>query len=68
MQIAKLAKKEFQISPVFSSSFDSGIGLAYTAILAAVTDNSPYAASLARFSHGFGTFDMLGGDTLSPPF
>ena len=68
MQIAKLAQKEFQISPVFSSSFDSGIGLAYTAILAAVTDNSPYAASLARFSHGLGTFDMLGGDTLSPNF
>mmetsp|Transcript_24709 Transcript_24709/g.40502 ORF Transcript_24709/g.40502 Transcript_24709/m.40502 type:complete len:418 (+) Transcript_24709:104-1357(+) len=68
MQLAKLAQQEFQINPVFSSSFDSGIGLAYTAILAAVADNSPYANSLARFPHGLGTFGMLGGDTLSPPF
>ena len=70
MQLAKLAQQEFRINPIFSSSFDSGIGLAYTAILAAVADNSPsYSTSLlARYSHGLGTFDMLGGDTLSPPF
>mmetsp|Transcript_21973 Transcript_21973/g.47724 ORF Transcript_21973/g.47724 Transcript_21973/m.47724 type:complete len:2506 (-) Transcript_21973:87-7604(-) len=68
MQLARLAQQEFQITPVFSSSFDSGIGLSYTAILAAVADNSPYSTSLARFSHGLGTFTMLGGDTLSPPF
>ncbi|KAL9185802.1 hypothetical protein ACHAXT_003579 [Thalassiosira profunda] len=68
MQLAKLAQEEFQISPVFSSSFDSGIGLAYTAILAAVADNAPYSTNVARFAHGLGTFDMLRGDTLSPPF
>ena len=68
MQLARLAQKEFQISPVFSSCFDSGIGLAYTAILAAVSDNSPHSSGLSKFSHGLGTFDKLGGDTLSPPF
>jgi len=68
MQLAKLAQDEFHISPVFSSSFDSGIGLAYTAILAAVVDNSPYSTMVPRFAHGLGTFDMLGGDTLSPSF
>ena len=68
MQIASLAQREFQINAVFSSSFDSGIGLAFTAILATVADNSPYSKSMTKFSHGLGTFRMLGGDTLSPPF
>ena len=68
MQLASLAQKEFGISAVFSSSFDSGIGLAFTAILASVSDNSPYQLSTAKYSHGLGTFSMLGGDTLSPPF
>ncbi|KAL3810825.1 hypothetical protein ACHAXA_007515, partial [Cyclostephanos tholiformis] len=68
MRLARLAQKEFQISPVFSSSFDSGIGLAYTAILAALSDNSPHSLGLSKFSHGLGTFDKLDGDTMSPPF
>lgn len=68
MQIAKLAQTEFKIPVVFSSSFDSGIGLSYTSILAAVSDKSAYAADLTRFPHGLGTFTMLAGDTLSPPF
>lgn len=68
MRVAKLAQQEFQIPVVFSSSFDSGIGLSYTSILAAVTDTSPYAAGLTKYSHGLGTFTMLDGDTLSPPF
>eukprot|EP00984_Skeletonema_dohrnii_P011245 scaffold4470_cov99-Skeletonema_dohrnii-CCMP3373.AAC.6 len=68
MQIASLSQKEFKINAVFSSSFDSGIGLAFTAILASVVDNSPYSTSMTKYSHGLGTFSMLGGDTLSPPF
>ncbi len=68
VHLARLAQDELQICPVFSSSFDSGIGLAFTAILAAVSDNSPSAVDRERYSHGLGTFDMLGGDTLSPPF
>ena len=68
MRIAKLSQQEFKIPAVFSSSFDSGIGLSYASILAAVTDNSPYAAGLTQYSHGLGTFTMLDGDTLSPPF
>ena len=68
VQLARLAQDEFRISPVFSSSFDSGIGLAYTAILAAVSDSSPSGLGLEKYSHGLGTFEMLGGDTLSPPF
>lgn len=68
MQIASLAQKEFNINAVFSSSFDSGIGLAFTAILASVADNSPYSTDMSKYSHGLGTFSMLSGDTLSPPF
>lgn len=68
MQIAKLAQEELRIPVVFSSSFDSGIGLAYTSILAAVADKSPATAGLAKYAHGLGTFAMLSGDTLSPSF
>ena len=68
MRLAMLAQEEFRISIVFSSSFDSGIGLTYAAILASVSDNSPHSSGLTNYSHGLGTFDKLVGDTLSPPF
>jgi hypothetical protein len=68
MRLAMLAQEEFGISIVFSSSFDSGIGLTYAAILASVSDNSPHSSDLMKYSHGLGTFDKLVGDTLSPPF
>jgi len=68
LQLAKLAHEEFQISAVFSSSFDSGIGLAFTSILAAVSDRAPFSSKVKKYAHGVGTFGMLGGDTLSPSF
>jgi 2-succinyl-5-enolpyruvyl-6-hydroxy-3-cyclohexene-1-carboxylate synthase/o-succinylbenzoate synthase len=60
MKLARLATSSLGICPVFSSSFDSGVGLAYTAFLA--------AANESKFAHGIGTFSMLAGDTLSPSF
>ena len=60
MQLARLATSSLGTCPVFSSSFDSGVGLAYTAFLA--------AANKSKFAHGISTFSMLAGDTLSPSF
>jgi len=68
MRLARMARKEFSIGAVFSSSFDSGVGLAYTAFLAAASDMSRDASKENSFPHGVGTFSMLGGDTLSPAF
>jgi o-succinylbenzoate synthase len=68
MQLVKLAQMEFHIPAIFSSSFDSGIGLSFTSVLAAVAYSSPFATELTKYSHGLGTFTMLDGDTLSPPF
>jgi O-succinylbenzoate synthase len=68
-RLARLAHTELGIGAVFSSSFDSGLGLGHTAFLAASTDQCTSSLSARpRFSHGLGTFRMLVGDTLSPPF
>lgn len=68
MRLARMAHSELGIGALFSSSFDSGVGLAYTAFLAAAADASSPSSEKALFSHGIGTFSMLSGDTLSPPF
>jgi o-succinylbenzoate synthase len=65
-QIARLAKKEFGIAAVFSSSFDSGVGLAHTAFMASLTER--LVSSTRTVPHGIGTFSLLEGDTLTPPF
>ena len=67
-RIAELAQSELGISAVFSSSFDSGIGLAYAGIVAATSDKLAVVTNTPRFPHGLGTFSLLGGDTLSPSF
>ena len=68
MRLARMAHNELGIGAVFSSSFDSGVGLAYTAFLAAAADESAPSLNKTRLPHGIGTFSMLAGDTLSPPF
>ena len=68
MRIAKLARDELSLSVVFSCAFDSGVGLAYTAFLAAASDLASGQPQQTLLAHGIGTFDLLDGDTLSPPF
>jgi uncharacterized membrane protein len=68
MRIAKLVHQELGIGVVFSCAFDSGIGLAYTAFLAAASDLTSGLAEKDLLAHGIGTFSLLDGDTLSPPF
>ena len=68
MQLARMAHSELGIGAVFSSSFDSGIGLAYASFLASISDGLPSANTLNKYPHGLGSFGMLNGDTLSPAF
>jgi 2-succinyl-5-enolpyruvyl-6-hydroxy-3-cyclohexene-1-carboxylate synthase len=65
-QIARLARSELNIGAVFSSSFDSGLALAYTSFLGYLSDQVDSRAE--TYPHGVGTFSMLGNDTLAPPF
>jgi len=65
LQLARMARHELSIGAVFSSSFDSGVGLAHTSIIAALSDAS---GKTMKYSHGVGTFTMLESDTLDPPF
>jgi 2-succinyl-5-enolpyruvyl-6-hydroxy-3-cyclohexene-1-carboxylate synthase len=65
-QIARLVRSKLGLGVIFSSSFDSGIGLTYTAMLGALSDSHPSRSP--PLAHGVGTFEQVGRDTLSPPF
>lgn len=67
-QLARIAHQEVGVGAVFSSSFDSGVGLSYTAFLAATSDLTSGKPPKELLAHGIGTFSMLEGDTLSPSF
>lgn len=66
MRLARLAHKDLGVGAVFSSSFDSGVGLGYAAFVAAAADKS--IQDTPKFAHGLGTFQMTEDDTLSPSF
>jgi o-succinylbenzoate synthase len=66
LRLARLARQHLGIGAVFSSSFDSGLGLAHTAFLGYISDQIPSKAK--TYPHGLGTFSMLGSDTLIPAF
>ncbi|KAL3919296.1 MAG: hypothetical protein SGILL_003825, partial [Bacillariaceae sp.] len=68
LRLARFARSELGISAVFTSSFDSGIGLAYTSFLGSISDASPSKGSANLYPHGLGTFEMLTSDSLAPPF
>ena len=66
IQIARFCRFELGIGAVFSSSFDSGIGLTHTALLGFLSDQ--VASTALTYPHGVGTYLMLQADTLAPPF
>ncbi|GKY93758.1 hypothetical protein MPSEU_000342900 [Mayamaea pseudoterrestris] len=66
MSIARLARSKLGIAAVFSSSFESGVGLTITSLLASSSDQIHSAAP--QYAHGLGTFTLLSADTMSPPF
>ena len=66
IQIARLARQKLKMGAVFSSCFESGTGLAHVGSLAAASD--AIESEACSFSHGLGTYVLLGGDTITPPF
>jgi 2-succinyl-5-enolpyruvyl-6-hydroxy-3-cyclohexene-1-carboxylate synthase len=67
LQIARLARRKLGMGAVFSSSFDSGLGLAHTAFLSNVADRIE-SSTVEIYPHGLGTFTLLKNDTITPPF
>ncbi len=67
MQLSRLAHEDLGIGAVFTSTFDSGIGLAYTAFVASVSDSTITNEEI-KYPHGISTFSMMSGDTLTPTF
>ncbi len=67
LRLAKFAHNDLGIGAVFTSTFESGVGLAFTSFLATVSDANIKNPSL-RYPHGISTFSVLNDDTLSPPF
>jgi pimeloyl-ACP methyl ester carboxylesterase/O-succinylbenzoate synthase len=68
MRLARLARTEFGIGAVFSSSFDSGVGLAYYSFLGSLSDATPAKGGVQQYPHGLSTFDEMTSDCLSPSF
>jgi len=68
LRAARFARAELGIGAVFTSSFDSGIGLAYTSFLGTVSDVSPSKKGTRRYPHGLSTFDVMASDSMSPSF
>jgi len=66
-QLSQLAHLDLGVGAVFTSTFDSGVGLSHTAFVASLSDTHVSQGSL-RFAHGLSTFSMLKGDTLTPAF
>jgi len=68
LRLARAARSELNIGAVFTSSFDTGVGLSYATFLASLSDQSGSRESVRLFSHGLGTFKFLSTDCLSPSF
>lgn len=67
LRLARFSRDEMGIGAVFTSTFDSGIGLAFISFLATISDIEGQEKS-RQYAHGLSTFSMLSGDTLSPAF
>ena len=68
IRLARVARTELGIGAVVTSSFDSGIGLAYASFLASLSDATLCKKGSQSFPHGLSTFSMLAEDTISPSF
>jgi 2-succinyl-5-enolpyruvyl-6-hydroxy-3-cyclohexene-1-carboxylate synthase len=66
-RLARLARTKLGIGAVFSSSFDTGVGLAHIAFLSSLVDRIE-SVSAETYPHGIGTFVFLESDTITPPF
>jgi len=68
LRIARFARAELGMGAVFTSSFDSGIGLAYASFIATVSDASTSTKVMYQYPHGLSTFDLMASDIISPSF
>lgn len=64
--LSKIAH-EAGVGAVFTSTFDSGVGLSFISFVAGLSDSLGKGKSKI-YSHGLSTFSKLMGDTLTPPF
>lgn len=67
IRLAKIAHEKLGIGAVFTSTFESGVGLAFISFLATVSD-AMIKKGNEQYPHGMSTFSVLNGDTLSPAF
>ena len=68
LRLARFSRAELGMGAVFTSSFDSGIGLAYASFLATVSDASSSNKDAPRYPHGLSTFGLMTSDSISPSF
>lgn len=68
MRLARLARTELGIGAVFTSSFDSGVGLAFTSFLASLSDATSAIEGVPTYAHGLGTFSLFADDCITPSF
>jgi uncharacterized membrane protein/pimeloyl-ACP methyl ester carboxylesterase/O-succinylbenzoate synthase len=68
LRLARFTRSELRMGAVFTSSFDSGIGLAYASFLATVADASSSKKDVYRYPHGLSTFESMTNDVISPSF
>ena len=66
-RMAAFAVKDLGITPVFSSCFDTGLGLAHVSFLASLVESRD-TRGVRQFAHGLGTYTMMQRDTIAPPF
>lgn len=64
--LSRMAHEDLSIGAVYTSTFDSGLGLSMVSFVASASDES--ANEKLRYPHGISTYSVLGADTLSPPF
>ena len=67
VMLAKLAH-ELGFAAVFTSSFESDLGLAYISYLATFSDLHAVEERAPMFPHGLGTFALLHASTMAPSF
>jgi 2-succinyl-5-enolpyruvyl-6-hydroxy-3-cyclohexene-1-carboxylate synthase len=68
LRLARFTRSELGMGAVFTSSFDSGIGLAYASFLATVSDASSTNKDVQRYPHGLSTFGVMTSDIIAPSF
>lgn len=70
LRLGRMAHEDLGIGAVFTSTFESGVGLAFTSFIAFASDSFIKKDERQRkqYPHGISTFSFLNGDALSPPF